>query len=69
MTTWERKSKAVISLTITHLSRDIERGNIDEHDLRRILSKKYPFGERVQPYKIWLRCVNDAIFDVFGGIV
>jgi hypothetical protein len=66
-TTWERKAQAVISKTIAHLRRDIESGQISEAELRRILSKKYPFGERAHhPYSVWRRCVDGAIADAFG---
>lgn len=68
-TTWERKARAVINPTIAHLKRDIEKGAITEAELRQILSKKYPFGERLHhPYKVWLRCVDEAIADVFGDL-
>ena len=62
MNTWERKSKSVINSTIGHLKRDIGSGSINESELKRILSRKYPFGERAQhPYKIWLRCIDEAL--------
>lgn len=65
-TTWERKARAVINPTIAYLKRDIDDGTSNETELRRILSKKYPFGERLHhPYKIWLRCVDEAIAELF----
>ena len=68
MNTWERKANAVISSTIGHLKRDIESGSIDEAELKRILSKKYPFGERAQhPYRIWLRCIDEALANQFAS--
>lgn len=67
MKSWEQKSLAIINPTINILRRDCENGAITEKDLRRILSKKYPFGQRTNhPYKIWCKCVNLAIEDVFG---
>ncbi len=66
-TTWERKALNVINPTIAYLRRDIESGRIGEAELRRILSRKYPFGERAQhPYSVWRRCVNNAIADAFS---
>jgi len=62
MNTWERKAEAVIHSTIANLDRDIESGSIDKAELRRILARNYPFGERAQhPYKIWLRCIDKAL--------
>jgi len=62
MNTWERKAEAVINSTIANLDRDIESGSIDKAELRRILARNYPFGERAQhPYKIWLRCIEEAL--------
>ena len=66
-TTWERKAKAVIKKTLDYYQNEIDMGLFTESELRRILSKKYPFGERLHhPYKVWLRCVDEAIADVFG---
>jgi hypothetical protein len=37
--------------------------NMAEEELKRLISKAYPFGERkYHPYKIWLDCVK-KIFD------
>ena len=67
-TTWERKAKAVINPTIAFLQSEIDNGSMSEGELRRIISRKYPFGERKQhPYAIWRRCVDEAIADVFSG--
>ena len=67
-TTWERKAFAVINPTISCLQREINNGSMSESELRRILSKKYPFGERKQhPYSVWRRCVDEAIADAFSG--
>jgi hypothetical protein len=68
MKSWEQKSLAIINPTINILRSDCENGAITEQDLRRILSKKYPFGQRTNhPYKIWCKCVNLAVKDVFGA--
>ena len=67
-TTWEKKAKAVIAPTIANLQYLIDNGSMSETELRRILSKKYPFGERKQhPYSVWRRCVDEAIADAFSG--
>jgi hypothetical protein len=68
MKSWEQKSLAIINPTINLLRNDCESGSISEQDLRRILSKKYPFGQRTNhPCQIWCKCVNLAIADVFGS--
>lgn len=67
-TTWERKAFAVINPTIANLQYLIDNGSMGEQELRRIISKKYPFGERKQhPYSVWRRCVDEAIADAFSG--
>ena len=67
-TTWERKAFAVINPTIANLQYLINNGSMSEQELRRIIQKKYPFGERKQhPYSVWRRCVDEAIADAFSG--
>ena len=67
-TTWEKKAFAVINPTIANLRYLIDNGSMSESELRRIISKKYPFGERKQhPYSVWRRCVDEAIADAFSG--
>jgi hypothetical protein len=68
MKSWEQKSLAIINPTVSLLRKDCENGIVSERELRSILSKKYPFGQRANhPYKIWCKCVNLAIADVFGA--
>jgi hypothetical protein len=68
MKSWEQKSLAIINPTVNLLRSDCEKGIITEREFRNILSKKYPFGQRTNhPYKIWCKCVNLAIADVFGA--
>ena len=67
-TTWERKAFAVINPTIANLQYLIDNGSMGEAELRRIIYKKYPFGERKQhPYSVWRRGVEEAIADAFSG--
>ena len=58
---WYQKSRLLIEAIIHNYRR------APEAELRKIISRNYPFGERKHwPYKAWLRAVNDCMTEHLG---
>lgn len=56
MSEWRKVSRDIISKCI------IENADKSDKELKKIISKKYPFGQRrYHPYKIWLNEIKRQI--------
>lgn len=60
MRTWRDKCKPIIVRVI------LDNPGLEEKELRKLISKEYPFGERaMHPYKIWLSEVKKQLSNRF----
>lgn len=73
---WRKTARAVVTQALA----DAAEHNLDEQQTRRLISSRYPFGQRqYHPYKIWLDEVKrglapaiqaaQAARPVFGGAI
>ena len=65
--TWKDKALEAINPILAKHRQDCRDGLMDRARLRHELNKVYPFHQRVNhPYKVWLKCINEAVEDAFG---
>ena len=64
---WKNKALEAINPVLAQHRQSCKDGTMTRAQLRKELNKVYPFGARYNhPYKVWCKCVNEALEDAFG---